>query len=69
MTARGAGVCGPGKSVGLGCRNRPIKNRPVIASSMASSGEPAKRKEIYTYCADWEIYGMSWTVRPEQRFR
>ena len=36
---------------------------------MSGAGEPAKRKEIYTYCADWEIYGMSWTVRPDQRFR
>jgi hypothetical protein len=35
----------------------------------SSGGEPIKRKEIYTYCADWEIYGMSWTVRPDQRFR
>ena len=29
----------------------------------------AKRKEIYTYQAPWLIYGMNWSVRPDQKFR
>uniref|UniRef100_A0A6U2BML3 Uncharacterized protein n=1 Tax=Hemiselmis andersenii TaxID=464988 RepID=A0A6U2BML3_HEMAN len=35
----------------------------------APAGEPAKKKEIYTYEAPWEIYGMSWSMRPDHRFR
>lgn len=30
--------------------------------------EPRK-KEIYTYNAPWLIYGLSWTVRPDKKFR
>eukprot|EP00741_Cyanophora_paradoxa_P018378 tig00000204_g17745.t1 len=29
----------------------------------------AKKKEIYTYEAQWPIYGMNWSVRPDQKFR
>ena len=37
---------------------------------MAQAAEPvAKRKQIYTYQAPWLIYGMNWSVRPDQRFR
>ena len=32
-------------------------------------GEASKKKEIFTYEAPWEIYGMSWSVRPDKRFR
>ena len=28
-----------------------------------------KRKEIYKYNAPWTVYGMSWSVRPDKRFR
>ena len=28
-----------------------------------------KKKEIYTYEAPWQIYGMNWSVRPDQKFR
>jgi WD repeat-containing protein 68 len=28
-----------------------------------------KKKEIYTYEAQWPIYGMNWSVRPDQKFR
>ncbi|XP_047124721.1 DDB1- and CUL4-associated factor 7 [Hydra vulgaris] len=28
-----------------------------------------KRKEIYKYNAPWIVYGMSWSVRPDKRFR
>ena len=35
-------------------------------------GDPAdelRKKEIYTYPAPWLIYGMAWSVRPDQKFR
>ena len=28
-----------------------------------------KRKEIYKYTAQWPIYAMNWSVRPDKRFR
>ena len=28
-----------------------------------------KKKEIYTHEASWPIYGMSWSVRPDYKFR
>lgn len=33
------------------------------------SKEASKKKEIYTYEAPWQIYGMNWSVRPDQKFR
>mmetsp|Transcript_57214 Transcript_57214/g.134676 ORF Transcript_57214/g.134676 Transcript_57214/m.134676 type:complete len:335 (-) Transcript_57214:228-1232(-) len=27
------------------------------------------KKEIFTYNAPWELYGMSWSVRPDKKFR
>jgi WD repeat-containing protein 68 len=27
------------------------------------------KKEIYTYNAPWTIYGMNWSIRPDQKFR
>jgi hypothetical protein len=57
----------------------------AAASSSSSSGTPsnaagggggsstpggsAEKKEIYTYEAPWLIYGMNWSVRPDQKFR
>ena len=51
----------------------------VAASAMATTvaaadreergGVAPKRKEIYTYTAPWLIYGMNWSVRPDQPFR
>jgi hypothetical protein len=47
----------------------------VGAASMSASSLhaglalEAKRKEIYTYQAPWLIYGMNWSVRPDQKFR
>ena len=34
---------------------------------MTSSG--AKRKEIYKYEAPWTLFAMSWSNRPDKRFR
>eukprot|EP01117_Protostelium_nocturnum_P013957 TRINITY_DN5262_c0_g1_i2.p1 TRINITY_DN5262_c0_g1~~TRINITY_DN5262_c0_g1_i2.p1 ORF type:complete len:327 (+),score=86.68 TRINITY_DN5262_c0_g1_i2:143-1123(+) len=31
--------------------------------------EEKRRKEIYTYQSPWPIYGLSWSSRPNQRFR
>ncbi|KAL6048147.1 DDB1- and CUL4-associated factor 7 [Balamuthia mandrillaris] len=28
-----------------------------------------RKKEIYTYTAPWLVYGMNWSVRPDQKFR
>lgn len=28
-----------------------------------------KRKEIYKYEAPWTVFAMSWSVRPDRRFR
>jgi hypothetical protein len=36
---------------------------------MAAQAADAKKKEIYTYEAPWQIYGMNWSVRPDQKFR
>lgn len=42
----------------------------MSASSLhAGLALEAKRKEIYTYQAPWLIYGMNWSVRPDQKFR
>jgi len=38
-------------------------------SAAASSSSVGDKKEIYTYEAPWLIYGMNWSVRPDQRFR
>lgn len=27
------------------------------------------KKEIYTYEAKWLVYGMNWSVRPQEKFR
>lgn len=35
---------------------------------MAAPDEP-KKKEIYSYHAPWQIYGMNWSTRPDKRFR
>jgi hypothetical protein len=36
---------------------------------MAAQAADTKKKEIYTYEAPWQIYGMNWSVRPDQKFR
>ena len=42
----------------------------MSASSLhAGLALEANRKEIYTYQAPWLIYGMNWSVRPDQKFR
>jgi len=38
-------------------------------SPPAGGGGAAEKKEIYTYEAPWLIYGMNWSVRPDQKFR
>jgi WD repeat-containing protein 68 len=38
-------------------------------SPSGGGGGGSDKKEIYTYEAPWLIYGMNWTVRPDQRFR
>lgn len=46
---------------------------PSSSSSSSSIASPtpglSEKKEIYTYEAPWLIYGMNWSVRPDQRFR
>jgi len=27
------------------------------------------KKEIYTYTAEWDVYGLSWSPRPDKPFR
>ena len=49
------------KQRGRGHGRGPTKMAAVPA------GEPVKKKEIYTYNAPWEIYGMSWSLRPDHR--
>lgn len=34
-----------------------------------STVAPPRRKEIYTYAADWTIYAMHWSTRPDNKFR
>ncbi|XP_065191757.1 DDB1- and CUL4-associated factor 7-like [Sycon ciliatum] len=36
---------------------------------MATSARAPKRKEIYKYSAPWRLYSMSWSIRPDKRFR
>ena len=38
-------------------------------SPPSGSGLEHKKKEIYRYSAPWPLYGMSWSVRPDRRFR
>ena len=39
-------------------------------ASLTSQAPPlAKRKEIYKYEAPWTLYSLSWSVRPDKRFR
>lgn len=51
----------------------PSNTAGVAAAPAAASGAAASsggdKKEIYTYEAPWLIYGMNWSVRPDQRFR
>lgn len=42
---------------------------PAASAAAASSSSVGDKKEIYTYEAPWLIYGMNWSVRPDQRFR
>jgi WD repeat-containing protein 68 len=38
-------------------------------AAAAGAEEPKKKGEIFTYEAPWDLYGMGWGVRPDQRFR
>ena len=38
-------------------------------SPPSGSSSEHKKKEIYRYSAPWPLYGMSWSVRPDRRFR
>lgn len=40
------------------------------AQSSSTKG-PERKKEIYTYTAPWQIYGMNWSMRdePQHAFR
>ena len=38
-----------------------------MAAAAGAAAEPVKKKEIYSYEAPWEIYGMSWSMRPDYR--
>jgi WD repeat-containing protein 68 len=33
------------------------------------AAEETRKKEIHTYEAPWDLYGMSWSIRPDQKFR
>ena len=33
------------------------------------AAEESRKKEIFTYEAPWDLYGMGWAVRPDQKFR
>ena len=48
-----------------------VGSGPATAGAAAASAAPADadKKEIYTHEAPWLIYGMNWSVRPDQRFR
>ncbi|CAG2174178.1 unnamed protein product [Oppiella nova] len=39
------------------------------SASLTSSVGQTKRKEIYKYEAQWTVYSMNWSVRPDKRFR
>jgi hypothetical protein len=39
------------------------------SASIGSSVTQTKRKEIYKYEAQWTVYSMNWSVRPDKRFR
>ena len=39
------------------------------SASIGSSIGQTKRKEIYKYEAQWTVYSMNWSVRPDKRFR
>lgn len=41
----------------------------VNSSSGGGSGSGIKRKEIYKFEAQWPLYAMNWSVRPDKRFR
>ncbi len=60
-------------NVGASLRGRiqnEFKNPPSChKNEMAAQAADTKKKEIYTYEAPWQIYGMNWSVRPDQKFR
>lgn len=41
----------------------------MSAGGSSSPVSGLEKKEIYTYEAPWLVYGLAWSVRPDQRFR
>lgn len=41
----------------------------MAASLPSQVATSTKRKEIYKYDAPWTLYNLSWSVRPDKKFR
>ena len=55
-------------AAGAGTTNT-ANSAAAAAAAAAASQSGGEKKEIYTYEAPWLIYGMNWSVRPDQKFR
>lgn len=68
-SAASAAAAAPSNTAGATAASSSAASANPAAAAASSTGGGSEKKEIYTYEAPWLIYGMNWSVRPDQRFR